>query len=368
MARQKISRVSIFKMLALEWDRRKIKREAKISERTFWNIKAEYNILSEKRKAQIKDLALEQGRVKARFEDYEFVQKWITRMKNDRIRSWRNRFLYCRKIWLILQKKNPKNWTTDDIKIRAISELRKITKNVFNYLVAVRSLRPDLKDEVTTKRHKPKPKFKWKYVYERIMEQGKLETFFKTEDFKKELIKRLHVTLGCREGTKGEGGILGLEWDRINWNKKTIDVYESKTGEGFYWLNCPLDLFGDRTFEMLKEYWIEQGKPKEGKIFNDVSYLPNGKELSLIEIYKETAEAIGEEYGREGITPHFARKLHACLLIDVDVPLEMVAGDGHFGIMGVGWTSKDTLCKYYLAFRKRKVREARIKARRVIFN
>jgi len=363
--RPRVDRVSIFKMLALNWNRKKIKKEGEISEATFWRVKAEYNGLSEDRKEEIKELALEEGKAKAKFEDYEFVQKWIATMESERIKSWRDRFLYCRKIWLILQKKNPENWTLDDIKIRAIPELRKNNKTIFNYLVAVRGLRPDLKEGIKTKREKPQPSFEWKYVYERIMQGDKLELFLRAGGFKKELVKRLHVTLGCREGTK-DGGILGLEWNRINWENKTVDVYEGKTGGGFYWLNCPLDLFEDRTFEMLQQYWIEEGKPKEGKIFHDVSYIPNGEELSLLEIYKETAEAIEEEYGREGIIPHFARKLHACLLIDQDVPLEMVAGDKPFGIMGVGWEDLSTLKKCYLAFRKRKVREARMKARKVM--
>lgn len=132
-------------------------------------------------------------------------------------------------------------------------------------------------------------------------------------------------------------------------------------------MNCPLDLFGERTFEMLREYWIQQGKPTVGRIFGDVAYTPqvfhNGDEMFLTEIYKETAEAIGEKYGRKGITPHFARKLHASLLIDADIPLEMVAGDKPFGIMGVGWEDLATLKKYYLAFRKSKIMEARMKAR-----
>ena len=54
MGRPRIDRVSIFKMLALKWDRKKIKKEGKIGEATFWRVKAEYNRLSEDRKRRSK--------------------------------------------------------------------------------------------------------------------------------------------------------------------------------------------------------------------------------------------------------------------------------------------------------------------------
>ena len=364
MPRPKIDRGNALRLFALNWNKKQIKKELKIGEATYWRIKAEYERLSDVEKQKIRELATEEEKAKEKFIDYKFVQRWVQRMKSGRkpVTSWRSRFGSCKRIWLILQKKNPENWTIDDIELRVLPELRKRCKRSINhYLIALRSLRPDFKfpdekGEILSTEKKPEPMFEWKGVYERIME-GKLETFFKVGGFKKELIKRVHVTEGSREGSTGEGGILNNEWNRVHWKKKTIDVFESKTGGGFYWLDCPLDLFGERTFEMLREYWIQQGKPTSGKIFEDVTY------EDLKEIYRETAEAIGEKYGKNYITPHFARKLHASLLIDAGVPLEMVAGDKPFGIMGVGWLTLDTLKKYYLAFTKSKVEENKQKAK-----
>lgn len=365
MPRPKIDRGNALRLFALNWNKKQIKKELKIGEATYWRIKREFDQLSGSAQIRIRELATEEEKAKEKFIDYEFVQRWVQRMKSGRkpIKTWRQRFNYCRKVWLILQKKNPENWTIDDIELRVLPEVRKLAKRGINqYLIALRSLRPDFKfpdekGEILTTEKKPEPTFEWKNIYERIMEQRKLETFFKVGGFKKELKKRLHVTLGCREGTTGEGGILNLEWDRVHWKRKTIDVFEGKTGGGFYWRDCPLNLFGDRTFEMLEQYWMEQGKPTSGKIFEDTTY------KDLKDIYRETAEAIGEKYGRNYITPHFARKLHACLLIDADVPLEMVAGDKPYGIMGVGWEDLSTLKKYYLAFTKSKVEENRQKAK-----
>jgi len=370
MPRPKINRREAIRLFALNWNRKKIKREMKIGEASYWRIKAEYDKLSEAEKAKIKNLATQEEKAKEKFVDYEIVQHWVTRMRSGTapIKSWRSRFNACRRVWLILQKKNPQNWTLDDIQLRVLPEIRKKVKTgsgVNTYLIALRSLRPDFKfpnrkGDVLGTHKKSAPKIDWKYVYERLAQGEKLEDFFKAGGFKAELFKRLHVTLGCREGSKGIGGILGIEWSRINWKNKTIDVYEGKTGGGFHWLNCPLNLFGERTFEMLLQYWNKRGRPTSGKIFEKMTYL-----YDLRLIYKETAKAINEAYGREGITPHFARKLHASLLIDADVPLEMVAGDKPFGIMGVGWEDLTTLKKYYLAFRKAKIEENRQKAQKL---
>ncbi len=367
MPRPKIDRGEVLRLMALNWNKKQIKKKIKMGEATYWRIKAEYDRLGEAEKAKIRELATQEEKAKEKFMDYEFVQHWIIRMRSGttQIKSWRQRFNACRRVWLILQKKNPQNWTIDDIQLRALPEIRKRSKTVNHYLIALRSLRPDFKfpnekGDVLGTHKKSAPKIEWKYVYERLSQEEKLEDYFKVGGFKAELLKRLHVTLGCREGSMGVGGILGVEWDRINWKNKTIDVYEGKTGGGFHWLNCPLNLFGERTFEMLRQYWNERGRPISGKIF-DMTYLEG-----LRTIYKETAKAINEPYGSKGITPHFARKLHASLLIDADVPLEMVAGDKPFGIMGVGWEDLTTLKKYYLAFRREKVREARMMVRTLV--
>lgn len=366
--RPKIDRKAGFRLIALNKSRNEIKKALQISEATYWRIKRQWNELPNERQLKIRLRQEEEQVAKKTFIEYEYVQHWVTRMRSGvtQIKSWRQRFNACRKVWLILQKKNPQNWTLDDIQLRVLPEIRKKAKSVNHYLIALRSLRPDFKfpnkkGDVLRTHKKSAPKIDWKYVYERLtQEEGKLEDFFKAEGFKAELLKRLHVTLGCREGSMGVGGILGIEWNRINWKNKTIDVFEGKTGGGFEWLNCPINLFGERTFEMLLQYWNKQGRPTSGKIFENMTYLRD-----LRNIYRESAKAVNELYGSKGITPHFARKLHASLLIDADVPLEMVAGDKPFGIMGVGWEDLTTLKKYYLAFRKAKIEENRQKAQKL---
>jgi len=69
---------------------------------------------------------------------------------------------------------------------------------------------------------------------------------------------------------------------------------------------------------------------------------------------REASEAVGME-----INPHMARKIHASLCHDADIPLEIVVGDAPQGIVGVGWEDLATLKKFYLAFSKKKLQTAK---------
>jgi hypothetical protein len=368
MGRRQLNRKTVFGLLSLNWDKKKIKKECKISERTYFRILEQYKALPQEEKDKIRREASKEEDAKAQFEDYSFVQRWIQTMQSERVKSWRERLAQCRRIWVILQKKNPENWTVDDIKLRAIPELRKKARSVFTYLVSVRSLRPDFKPKISTKREKYAVNQAWKVKFEKLNENGRqlLKVFLATGNLQAQTLKHTHITLGCREGEKnyklckrGEikeeqiGGLLGLRWEKVNWNSRRTDVFESKTGGGFEWLDCPLDLFGDTCFNLLMQYWEQKGKPASGRIFDiDVA--------ELMRIYKEASEAVGME-----INPHMARKIHASLCHDADIPLEIVAGDAPQGMVGVGWEDLTTLKKFYLAFSKKKLQTAKDQCRQL---
>jgi len=389
MPRQKIDRNEIFKLFALNYSKQYILSQTGISNRTYWRALSEWQAMSEEQRQQFIKAVLEEEKARQQFEDYPIVQKWIQTMQSEKIKSWRQRVNHCRKVWLLLDRKNPENWTIEDIKLRAIPKLREGRKSIFLYLVAIRSLRPDLKEAIKTKREKPPINIEWKYAYQYIVEKGLITKFFEVirehpqiKDNPRlalecELIVRMHVTLGCREGSKGEGGILNVLWERIDWTNKTIDVYESKTGGGFYWLGCPLDLFGDKTFELLKQWHEILGKPQNGKIFPNVRYF--GKKADVVDdseidkqtqlpivylsgIYKWIGKAL--ELPKE-IKPHFARKLHASLLRYAGVPLELVAGDPPHGLVGVGWEDLTTLKKFYVSFAQDEILKAKMKAQQL---
>lgn len=381
MPRPKIDRTQVFKLLALNYSKKYIKKQTGISERTYWLIKAEWESKSEQERQKFIKEVIEEEKAKAKFEDYPIVQKWIQTMKSEKIKTWKARVNLCKKVWKILDKKDPANWTVDDIKLKVIPKLREGRKTIFDYLIAIRSLRPDLKQHIKTKREKPPISIEWRYAFKEIVQKGLTQKFFEVIkehpqirgdpklELESELIIRMHVTLGCREGSRGEGGIINVEWERIDWQNKTIDVYESKTGGGFYWLNCPLNLFGDKTFELLKKWWEMNGKPKNGKIFPNLRYInkdadvvaENGT-LYLVGMYRWIGEALNLP---KKIKPHFARKMHASLLKKAKVPLEIVAGDPPHGIVGVGWEDLTTLKKFYVTFADEEIQEAIQKARQL---
>lgn len=362
MGRRQLDRKTIFGLFSLNWDKKKIKRETGISERTYFRSLAEFQALPEEEKAKFRREALKEEDAKTLFTDYAFVQKWTQRMQSENIKSWKSRLSCCEKVWLLLQKKNPENWTPDDVKLRAIPTLREGKKSIFLYLIAIRSLRPNLKEHLSTKREKGQISTTWKPKFEKLVENKRqlLTTFLNCGTLQRQTLKHAHITLGCREGVSNYdlfsmgkldenkiGGLLGLRWEKVNWNNKTIDVYESKTGGGFEWQDCPLDLFGDTAFNLLIRYWEEQGKSSNGRIFNI-----SRKELYAI--YEEASDAVGIE-----VNPHMARKIHASLCHEADIPLEIVAGDVPHGIVGVGWEDLTTLKKFYLAFSKSKLQEAK---------
>jgi len=60
MVRPRIDRANIFKMLALGWDKKKVLKEGKISERSYFNILNEFQGLSEEERQKITELAREE--------------------------------------------------------------------------------------------------------------------------------------------------------------------------------------------------------------------------------------------------------------------------------------------------------------------
>jgi hypothetical protein len=366
--RPKVDRKIFFQCLALNMSKAQIKKLIKISERQYFRMKPEWDKLPPEKQLEIRKEAEKGETAKKNFVEYEMVQKWIQRLQSERVVSWKERLCQAQRVWLILQKKDPARWTVDDIKLRAIPELRKKARSVFTYLVSVRSLRPDFKPIISTKREKYPVNTAWKGKFEKLNDNNRvlLKKFLDTGDLEAQTLKHVHITLGCREGSRNFnewrlgrieeekiGGLLGLRWEKVNWNRKAIDVYESKTGGGFEWQDCPLDLFGDACFSFLQQYWEQRGRPATGRIFDSGV-------TRLRDIYKEVSEAVGMQ-----INPHMARKIHASLCHDADIPLEIVAGDAPHGLVGVGWEDLTTLKKFYLAYSRKTVQAAKDQCRQL---
>jgi hypothetical protein len=159
--------------------------------------------------------------------------------------------------------------------------------------------------------------------------------------------------LGCREGTRnaeynrGRGGILGLEWNLVDWKNRTLNVYETKTKGGITWVDCPLDLFSSDCYNLLRQYWESVGKPTSGNIF-PISY------RILSKFYRDRVTPF---LGRK-ITPHNMRDTHATWLLNMDVKVEAICGtfnraraEGY--ALGVGWMNSQVFFEHYARIMRR---------------
>jgi hypothetical protein len=180
----------------------------------------------------------------------------------------------------------------------------------------------------------------------------------------------LHISLGAREGKRGENaGMCGLTWDKFKENFTRIDLYESKAKRGITWRDCPVDLLFDDLPTRLRALWIERGKPTTEPILK-------GGYSELTKIYKAIRKALSDYYDgkvepgllREfsTIRPHLADKIHVNLLWEAGVPLEVVAGEylgrgEGSGLMGRGWLTIDIIKKYYLSLTRRSERFQKIR-------
>ena len=169
-----------------------------------------------------------------------------------------------------------------------------------------------------------------------------------TED--KQLILWTHFVLNSREGYNRKGGLLGLRWEYVHWDRMTCDVYETKTGGGTLWEDCPLTLFGNELPRLLKLRWEKARRPSEGLIFD---YF-NGKKL--LNLYKHVSKG---KY-----IPHDANHSHATLCRSVlKVRSEAIIGQYNArtgrakGIVGRGWEEAENYFSRYARLTIEETRE-----------
>lgn len=259
---------------------------------------------------------------------------------------------YAQKAWAFLGKKDPKNWTQDDF-WRFVRSDQVTEKLQFIFACAMRAVSPPLMAIDGLTRGLKKIEVYKVNIF--LAEFKEIIANPELSDFERLLFK-LHVTLGCREGSRGKGGLLYLTWEKWSKAHATLDVFESKTRGGVTWLDCPLDAIDPNFPKEFEEYWVKKGRPVEGRIFEGLNY------TTLIQIYQHIKKAC--KIAR--FTPHAARKIHVNILAnDYDIPLEIVAGDPPHGLMGVGWEDLTTLKKFYLSISLRRLAVMKEKAYQV---
>lgn len=159
---------------------------------------------------------------------------------------------------------------------------------------------------------------------------------------------------GFREGRKGKTGILGLEWQNINYESRRCRARE-KGGKGNAareWQDIPLDLFPWRhAWDKLMQYHVQK-----------FGYLPTNQHhetgrvfpIDYDSVYREGFHAARRKAnGRisgdtETMKPHVLRKTHAQWLVKLKVPLERICGQFPHGRFGVGWDNPLIPLRYYV--------------------
>jgi len=297
--------------------------------------------------------------------DYETIQIYIKTSKRDGVKNYRRNILLAFKCWQFLKYKDPANWTAEDVQTFLAAQKE---GSQSGFLDCIRRVAPQIADPksqnyLKTSRYREKLRLRKKDLFGPEVEMIIKALRHYGLAFH-EIIFKLHLTIGAREGSKdSKSGLVGLSWDRLKRNFTVLDLYESKVRGGIWWRDCPLNIFFTGLPGDLKNLWSSRNRPTSEKL------LTNGYH-ELLEIYGEIREALNEYYKDEEpslfkelttLKPHDADKIHVNLLWEAGVPLEVVAGkylgrgEG-IGLMGRGWLDINTLKKHYLSLTERSER------------
>jgi len=204
-------------------------------------------------------------------------------------------------------------------------------------------------------------------------EAGELKDFFEFEEFEEfirntfdtpimskegwEALYKAQVNMGCREGTRGNTGIVSLRWEDINYNTKRTKIRDKgKKGKpARLWSQIPLDLFywihGWEALEKWHEkrhgYKPTQDRHATGRVF-PVKY--GVYRINFHNVRRKCDSRISQDL--ETMRPHIFRKTHAQWAKRIGVSLENLCGNTEsspcIGRYGVGWDDPKVPLKYYL--------------------
>jgi integrase len=311
------------------------------------------------------------GEIKVETE-YENVKMFVNRYLRSTVKP---KIVYIKavirkgeEVWRFLNKKDPKDWTITDADNFIASLRAKGYSHAYiqGYVIAIRQLAPHLQSQGFTTDWTKSVR-----TCNLFLEDVKqIIRILNEKGLKKEcLVFKLHVTIGSRESS-----FCSLTWGNIDFDRKTIDVYESKVKGGITWKDISLTwLFGDELVEELKEYykanngqWLVKNKNELGQIYQRI------KKVCMEDSYFKDNPAKLKEI--EQLKPHYARKIHCNVSWELGIPLEIlcgqVIGSQGFCKIGVGWSDFNTARKHYLALSSRVeseiIRKASEKAKEIL--
>jgi hypothetical protein len=318
--------------------------------------------------------------------DYHTVQDYIDRITKEEkdIRKMKQIIQEAEKCWMFLDRKDPANWTDDDVE-KFIREGRGRNRKPLTlqskerYKISCRQVAPLVKAvENGTLRHKKavrenvrilkSPVFHAEFnqiIHSPILTQ--LESF----------VFEAHVVFGPREGHdnlsdiqkqktgRQSASLLGMLWSDYDPRTNTISIFESKAVG--LWEDIPIDKLGpffDRDFaSKWRKFWEDDGRPTEGFIWARLGATTGERSKWLSALYDKIQQNFEFLRGKK-FTPHFGRKTHANILAEQDIDGMLIIGDAstHSAWFGCGETDLTTYRKYYIDIAKSKLAREYAKA------
>lgn len=172
-----------------------------------------------------------------------------------------------------------------------------------------------------------------------------------------EALYKAQVNMGCREGTKGNTGIVSLLWENINYKTKRCKIRDKgKKGKpARLWTQIPLDLF----------YWLNGWEALIKWHEQRHGYIPTQERHATGLVFPVNYDRYREMFHRtrhrctsrinqnlETMKPHIFRKTHAQWCRRIGISLENLCGNTEsapcIGRYGVGWDDPKIPLKYYL--------------------
>lgn len=204
-------------------------------------------------------------------------------------------------------------------------------------------------------------------------EAGELKDFFEFTEFE-EFINNLvdtpsmsmegwtalfkaQVNMGCREGCKGNIGIVSLTWENINYKTRRCKIRDKgKKGKpARLWTQIPLDMFyWVNGWEALMK-WHEQRygyRPTQERHATGLCFPV--KYAMYRRMFHDARHRCNSRISQdlETMRPHIFRKTHSQWAKRIGVSLENLCGNTEsspcIGRYGVGWDDPKVPLKYYL--------------------
>jgi len=263
--------------------------------------------------------------------------------------------------FMLITKRYPRNWDENDLQ-KVLADLKEREISLYHKKQSFRRFFETIPEKVYLLKHPllacrredmKSPKKKGVRTHDFMTPEIFQEYLNACDNAFERLILKVHVSLKCREGSKGDkdSSLFGLKWENVNWQDDfygdkaiTIDVYESKTRGGIWWRHCRLDLFFKELPQEFKAYWESLGKPKEGYIWQY-----NGKRFTYDD-YRRLFKKLNKRTGYK-FRPHDLRRtggswLHQLGLDNIAIG-ETRAIDEAIGYGGVGWENSEIYYRSY---------------------